>query len=289
MVYGMWQLWWAMLGVILLFVIWPGKIQHFISDSKEDVADEALSEKEGLNEGETESPIKSFTLSTNLAGWVIPLAWIGGLVFFYMNWIKFHANYISEFLPPLVIISGVAIPEVWRRLTVLGERGKNIAGTILRVFVMSIFTLVFSWALFVSGYVTYMFEHTGTFKQSALNEAAQWAVENIPAKEPIFTGAAAVPYLSGHHTALDIAHPRWYAYEFTRKDTVRLNTFLPSAEEMLEAYRSANWFLHDKQTGFSFMMEYSEIEAGLEKDWERVHGIENGSNTLTFYRRIVSK
>ena len=48
---------------------------------------------------------------------------------------------------------------------------------------------------------------------------------------------------------------------------------------------AASWL--DKQTGFSFLMEYSEIEKAIleEQGWERVHGIENGSNTLTFYRK----
>jgi hypothetical protein len=104
--------------------------------------------------------------------------------------------------------------------------------------------------------------------------------------QTIFTGAAAIPYLSGHRVALDIAHPRWYAYEFTRKNPERLNTFLPPAEEMVQAWRDAEWVLLDKQTGFSFLMEYSEIEAGLEADFETVHGVENGSNTLVFKRRI---
>ena len=95
-----------------------------------------------------------------------------------------------------------------------------------------------------------MFEHTGTFQQRSAQEAAQFAENVIPANETIFTGAALIPYLSGHQTALDIAHPRWYAYEFTRKDTERLNTFLPSAEEMVQAFRDTNWVLLDKQTGF---------------------------------------
>jgi len=255
MVFGMWQLWWGMLVVVVLMVVGFTGVKRGCSINKE----------------------------KGLTAWLVPVAWFGGLVFFYLNWIKFHANYIGEFLPPLVILGGVAIPEVWRRVTGSTE-GKS--GKLYRVLVVAVFTAVLGWALFVSGYVTYMYEHSGTFKQRALEEAAVWAQEHIPKNEYIFTGAAAVPYLSGHHTVLDIAHPRWYAYEFTRKDTTRLNTFLPPAEEMVEAFRQANWFLHERQTGFSFMMEYSEIEAGLESDFERMHGIENGSNTLTFYRRI---
>jgi 4-amino-4-deoxy-L-arabinose transferase-like glycosyltransferase len=287
MVYGMWQLWWAMIGVIVIFALWPGR------KPDNSVQIEEKQSNGGIEENPDQSTVKplveKISSPNKWVGWLVPIVWLGGSVFFYMNWIKFHANYIGEFLPPLVIVSGVAIPEIWRRVTVFGGKGNAFAGKALKLMVMILFTVVLYWALFVSGYVTYMYEHSGTFKQSALQEAAAWAKENIPTKESIFTGAAAVPYLSGHHTALDIAHPRWYAYEFTRKDTVRLNTFLPPIEEMLAAYREANWFLHEKQTGFSFMMEYSEIEAGLNLDWEQMHGIENGSNTLTFYKRINTR
>jgi hypothetical protein len=205
--------------------------------------------------------------------------WVGGLIIFYMNWIKFHANYIGEFLPPLVILAGLAVPAVWDGLKTL----RSAAG---RIMLGAAASAVVLWALFVTGYVTFTHEHTGTFALAALKEAGQWASDNIPRDEPIFTGAAAVPYLSGHRVSLDIAHPRWYAYEFTRKDTERLNTFLPPAEEMVQAFRDANWFLLEQQTAFSFLQEYSEIEAGLERDFESVKGISNGSNTLTFYRRV---
>lgn len=236
MVYGMRELWYVMAAVLVLVaVLYRGRV----------------SGEQG-----------------QWAAVLVPVLWLVGLIFFYTNWIKFHANYIGEFLPPLVLLAGLAAPVLMQRK--------------VRWFVLP----VLLWALFVSGYVTFVHEHTGTFQLAATHEAAGWARENIPKDASIFTGAAVVPYLSGHHTALDIAHPRWYAYEFTRKDTERLNTFLPSAEEMVRAFREAEWFLLDKQTSFSFLMEYSEIEAGLERDWEAVKGISNGSNTLTFYRRI---
>ncbi|MEK7499379.1 MAG: hypothetical protein AAB649_02120, partial [Patescibacteria group bacterium] len=86
--------------------------------------------------------------------------------------------------------------------------------------------------------------------------------------------------------SLDIAHPRWYAYEFTRTNPKRLETFLPPAKDMVQAFKDANWLLMDSQTGFSFLMEYSEIEKEIETDFTAVQGIENGSNTMTFYKRI---
>lgn len=213
-------------------------------------------------------------------------AWFGGLAFFYVNWIKFHANYINEFVPPLVVYAGVGSLVVWQRFSTpywvdaqhpFLELCRKVLGVALLI--------VIGWSIFVTSYITYLYEHTGTFHQGAATQAATWARENIPPDQPIFTGAALIPYLSGHQTALNIAHPRWYAYEFTRKDPERLNTFLPAAEEMVQAFQNSQWFLLEKQTGFSFLMEYSAIEQGLARDFVMVKGIENGSNTLTFYRR----
>lgn len=216
---------------------------------------------------------------SRLAQALIGPVWIGSLAFFYMNWIKFHANYISEFIPPLAIGGGVGI-------FYFIEHAKRIRIPELRWIILVIFAFVGIWSATVSNYITYLYEHTGTFTQAAAQEAAQWALEHIPNNKEIFTGAALIPYLSGHRVSLDIAHPRWYAYEFVRKNPKRLNTFLPPADEMVRAFRNADWLLLEGQTGFSFLMEYSEIEKGIETDWERVQGIENGSNTMTFYKRI---
>lgn len=210
---------------------------------------------------------------------LLGIIWVGSLAFFYMNWIKFHANYISEFIPPLAVLGGVGV-------FYFIESTKQIKNRFLKTIVIIAFIAIAGWAAIVSNYVTYLYEHTGTFTQTSAKEAAQWAKDNIPADEEIFTGSALIPYLSGHRVSLDIAHPRWYAYEFTRTNPKRLETFLPSAKDMIAAFYNADWLLLESQTGFSFLMEYSEIEKAIETNWERMHGIENGSNTMTFYKRI---
>lgn len=212
---------------------------------------------------------------------LVPLAWLGGLAILYFMWIKFHANYLAEFLPPLALVGGLGAYDFCRRL-----RGGGLWVAVVRYVVLIVFIGAVAWSGWVSNLITYMYEHTGTFDQGAAKEAAEWVQKNIPSDETIFTGAALIPYLSEHQVTLNIAHPRWYAYEFTRQDNARLDTFLPPIDEMLQAYRQANWFLLEKQTGFSFLMEYLEIEAGLEKDWELVYEVENLSNPLKFYRRI---
>jgi len=298
MVFGMYRLWWAMLIVIIFMAAWPsgirekgGKIRNNKNNSERLSNAESLEYRgnlaDGLAMGKSDrdrNQLKS-KVRWNLLGWLLPTVWVVGLVFFYQNWIKFHANYIGEFLPPLVIIAGIAIPEGWRRLT----QGQGSHSAIVNKVSQGILALgfigVLGWSLFVANYITYVHEHTGTFQLTSLKEAADWAKQNIPLDEPIFTGAAAIPFLSGHEVSLDIAHPRWYAYGFTRTDTDRLNAFLPTVEEMLQAFREADWLLLEQQTGFSFLMEYEEIEAGLARDWQAVKGIENGSNTMTYYQR----
>lgn len=217
---------------------------------------------------------------------LLPL-WAGGLVLFYMNWIKFHANYIAEFLPPLAVTAGLGAWLLWQRLHLGPVWLKEIRWRrAARAIIGLALAVVILWSATLSNYITFHYPHTGTLDLGAIKQAALWAKANIPIDQPIFTGAAAVPYESGHRVALDIAHPRWYAYEFTRTDTERLNTFLPPAEAMVQAFRDAQWVLMDSQTGFSFIQEYSMIEKSVNDDFVPVKVIENGSNPLTFYRRV---
>lgn len=295
MFFGMRPLWWALLGVLIAATLWPrSREEAFVFEDRIVASSTQPLASQGLNVvGKTAPPLRlfsSFSLNphatSSIANVLLLPLWLGGLGFFYLNWIKFHANYINEFLPPLVLMAGVGAYTLWQRFwTPYWEDAQYPVRELARKLLALAITGVLIWAIFLSNYITYLYEHTGTFDQRAAREAAAWAHKNIPLDQPIFTGAALVPYLSGHHTALDIAHPRWYAYEFTRKNPDRLNVFLPPIDDMLTAYRSSQWFLMDKQTGFSFLMEYGEIERGLAQDFVAIQGISNGSNTLTFYRR----
>lgn len=253
MVLKMSLLWWVMGGLLFTCTLWPWRQRKF----------------------------SGWALAGSMLA--VPV-WLLSLAFFYANWIKFHANYIGEFLPPMVLLAGAGL---WFLVSEWWPQNNHTSWSRGTSFVVLIAVLgVTSWAMFASSYVTMVFEHTGTFKLRAVQEAAEWAKNNIPIDQPIFTGAAAVPYLSGHRVALDIAHPRWYAYEFSRKNTRRLNTFLPPIPEMVDAFHRAEWVLWEEQTRFSFLMEYDEIAEALKSEFESVQGIENGSNTLVFYKRI---
>ncbi|GEM_PF-1890079 len=294
MFFGMRPLWWALAGVLITAALWPRpRHEAFVFEERIVPTSTQPLKEEPLNVVGRTKPAQPFPVfllqphaMPSIANVLLLPLWLGGLGFFYLNWIKFHANYINEFLPPLIIMAGVGSHTLWQRFwTPYWEDAQYPIRELSRKLLALVITGVLMWAIFLSNYITYLYEHTGTFEQRAVNEAAIWARQHIPLEQPIFTGAAIVPYLSGHHTALDIAHPRWYAYEFTRKNPDRLNVFLPSIDDMLAAYRSSQWFLMDKQTGFSFLMEYGEIEKGLAQDFVAIQGISNGSNTLTFYRR----
>lgn len=210
---------------------------------------------------------------------VLGLVWLGSMMFFYDKWIKFHANYISEFIPPLVIIAGIGVEAFVTRALVIKQRVATFG-------ILTAFSIIAVWAASISSYVTYNFEHTGTFDQKAAYEAATWMQQNIPAGTHVFTGASLIPYLAGYQTALNISHPRWYAYEFTRTNPERIQTFLPTATSMVQAFHDSNWFILDAQTKFSYLNEYDPITNDLKANWKSVKGISNGSNTIVFYQRL---
>lgn len=281
--FGIPWLWYAFLGVITLGIVLPRPQNQIVQLEKKEEKVVPVSMQPGFS-SPLNQPIKENasleqeSLKNDVVEALLIPLWVGGLVFLYMQWIKFHANYISEFIPPLIILTGFGAYALWHRL-------EDVHG-IVRWTARVLLGLIIVYAATVSNYITYLYEHTGQFDQRATKEAADWARTNIPFDKTLFTGAALVPYLSGHRITLDIAHPRWYAYEFTRKDPKRLNTFLPSADDMLKAFRESEWFLLDQQTGFSFLMEYSEIEKTLETNFAIQTVIDNGGNPLTFYRRI---
>ncbi|MCE9643575.1 MAG: glycosyltransferase family 39 protein [Candidatus Andersenbacteria bacterium] len=210
---------------------------------------------------------------------LIGLIWVGSMMFFYAKWIKFHANYISEFIPPLTLIAGVG-------LEAFIARSLQVKIRLLKYATLTAFAIIFAWSATVSSYITYSFEHTGTFDQKAAYEAAAWIKQNVPKGEPIFTGASLIPYLAGYQTVLNISHPRWYAYEFTRTNPERIQTFLPRATDMVASFATAKYFLLDNQTQFSYLNEYDPITNDLKANWKSVKGISNGSNTLVFSQRI---
>lgn len=272
--FGIPKLWIAFFGIVLFIAFFHRQNPLYPPYQGDQMG---ISPDKGRRRG-----VNMEALKRNIVAALVVPVWIGGLAFFYMNWIKFHANYISEFIPPLVLLSSAGVLQMGSLIRKAESRLSRLASAAAH----GIVVLVIAWSAVVSNYITFVYEHTGTFDLRSIQEAAIWARENIPINEPIFTGAAIVPYLSGHRVSLDIAHPRWYAYEFTRKDPVRLNTFLPSAEKMLEAFSNAKWFMLEQQTVFSFLMEYSEIEAGLVNDFEKVKEIENLGNPMTFYKRV---
>jgi len=304
---GMRYLWYAFVVTLVLIAIWPRtRKEKVILEPKSSIirstqprAFTSANPPNVPNRGGDKSSSKKIpkqapsitvggpSIRYSLSAVLITPLWLLGLLIFYLNWFKFHANYLGEFLPPLAILVGPGIWLTWTRLHASAQLiEKNPILTVARRIITVLFVFMIIWAMYLSNFITNTYEHTGTFDYTSAEEAASWAQDNIPADESIFTGAALIPYLSGHHVALDIAHPRWYAYQFTRDNPDRLNTFLPPAEAMLEAYDNTTWLLLEKQTGFSFLMEYSKIEAGIEEDFELVHTVENLSNPLKFYRRV---
>ncbi len=246
MTFGLWPLWIAISAVILIL---------------------AVAERET----ETNSTLFPETRRALLLGLGIPLLWMGGTGVLYASWIKFTANYLSEFLPPLVLLAALGgawiAMEYRRRVPILVLLAVLLAGT--------------AYASSRSGYV---FPHTGTFDRHSLEEAAAILRRDVPPNEPILTGAVMVPILSGHRVLLDVAHPTHYAYGYIEPE-VR-NIYMPPSEAMVAAVKSdVSWIVMERLTAFSYLREYTDIEKLVETEFELVARIENLSNPITILRR----
>lgn len=209
-----------------------------------------------------------------------PIVWFMATVIIYAAWIKFRANYIAEFLPALVLAAGIGgayFAEYYK--------WENLKGKFPKV-IYYLFLMVFFWGSFGAMQNAYKFDHTGTFHWSSISEAASYLQKNANQKELISTGALAIPYLSGHHVPYDAAHSTWYAYGFIEPEL--RNVFMASAEDMQEKFlHETNWFVRDKITEFSFFLEYPKIKSDVENNFEEVLEIENYSNPIRIYRRIM--
>lgn len=201
----------------------------------------------------------------------IPLLWLAGTTLLYASWIKFTANYLAEFLPPLVLLAALGgawlAAEYRRRLPVLVLLGALVA-----------------WGAYASARSGYVFEHTGTFDRSSLEEAAAILRRQAPKDEPILTAAVAIPVLSGHRALLDVAHPTHYAYGYIEPH-VR-NIYMAPSEAMVAAVLSrVRWVVFERLTAFSYFREYPEIEQLVTEEFEPIAEIENLSNPITILRR----
>jgi 4-amino-4-deoxy-L-arabinose transferase-like glycosyltransferase len=202
---------------------------------------------------------------------LLPVVWFVTSVVFYAFWIKFSANYLAEFLPPLVLAA--ALGAVWLKNNFSGKK-------YWLVFVF----IVLSWANYSSAMNAFKFDHTGTFHWSAILEAADYLKKNVPQNELVETAAVAIPYVSGHHVPYDAAHPTWYAYGFIEPEL--RNVFMAPSEKMQETMlKDVKWFVGEKLTAFSYFLEYPKIEEDVNNNFTKVFEIENFSNPISIYKR----
>jgi len=200
----------------------------------------------------------------------LPLVWFIAVAIFYAFWIKFNANYISEFMPSLAL--SAAIGAVYMAKSFHGKWGILLVSTLL------------VWANYSSAHSSYVYEHTGTFHWSSILEAAAYLKENVPKDDLVQTGAVIIPYVSGHHVPFNVSHPTWYAYGYI-EPSLR-NIFMEPNEIMVKTFLSdVKWFVREKLTEFSYFLEYPMIEEAVNMRFTPVAEIENLSNPITIYKR----
>lgn len=192
---------------------------------------------------------------------------------FYALWPAMMPEYIADFMPPLVLLAAVGVVRL------LNWNG-GWAGAILVCLAAVNFVVIGDvWA----------HPFTGSYTISALKEAVKLVQETVPADEPILTGAAMVPYLSGHLVYADIAHPLWYGYGFIGDGAKQV--FLPAADSIKNAYQSGEvrWVLDDRVTSAAYFSRLLSRPQKL-RDWRRVEEVKNGGrgwgNNMTLWQRV---
>ena len=202
---------------------------------------------------------------------LFPVVWFLAVGFFYAFWVKFHANYILEFLPALVLLA--ALGAQWITRAFLRSR----------VLIWGLVALL-TWGAYSASQSGYHFSHTGTFHGSSIEEAAEILQRDVPPGELVLTGAVIIPYRSGHHVPFNVAHPTWYGYGYIEPEL--RNVFMASTEEMVRSVaQDVRWVVRERLTEFSYLREYPEIEKTLAESFTAVTEIENLSNPITILKR----
>ncbi len=217
-----------------------------------------------------ESPVTDTSAARRFPA-LAAIVWFVAVGMFYAFWVKFHANYLLEFFPALVLLAGLGAA----RLQFLLHRRRVLTAG---------FVVLLAWFAYVSAQSSYHFEHTGTFHWSSIMEAAQYLRNHVPHNEPVLTGAVIIPYLSGHHVPFDAAHPTWYGYGFIEPEL--RNVFMASSEQMVAAVSErVRWAVLERLTEFSYLREYADIERTLDSSFVEVQTIENLSNPIRILKR----
>lgn len=202
---------------------------------------------------------------------LLPVLWMAAVAMLYASWIKFTANYLAEFIPPLLLLA--AGGAAW-----LGRAVRP------RQVVVPIAVALVAWGAYSAARSGLTFPHTGTFDLASLREAAAVMRTEIPQTDLVLTGALALPVTTGHRVPFDVAHPTHYAYGFI-EPTVR-NVYMAPAEQMVQTVlRDIRWVVEERLTAFSYYREYPEIEQHVRENFTLIREIENLSNPIRILKR----
>lgn len=203
----------------------------------------------------------------------VPLSWGVALGALYALWPTLLPDYLSDFLPPLVLLASVGAIRAWHALSRPGR--------------LVVLTLVALWNVVILTRVYYT-PWIGMFTRAAVETAAAEAQRLVPPDEPLFTAALLVPYLSGHRVPFDIAHPFWYCYAFIPPAVHQ--TFLPALAEVEHAVRTrVRWALVEQFTDYVYLRHPSDLLSFIWREFTFVREIPNNTgyrnNPLFLWKR----
>jgi hypothetical protein len=192
----------------------------------------------------------------------ILMIWALCILIAYFFWPGILPDYLADAFVPLTLLSALFASWVTDKIT---RWQANIFIALCAL--ASIFGLVSN----------YLHPWTGMFSSAAIYQAADELRKRIPINEPVFTAAAIIPYVSGHHLWGEVSHPLWYRYPFIPEEVKK--TFLPSLSEIVYALKSGQvkWVITEDLTNYAYAGIPADVGSLKESGWHVVDQIPNAT------------
>ena len=213
---------------------------------------------------------------------LIIIVWLTLTIFAYSRWGRFRQNYLTEFLPQLILIFAVSadyVLDLWRKI-----RPQWLSSIVIGMLVY-----VVSVSLYQGYVMSFLYPHTGTIDQKSLVKTVRLIREHVPAKEVLFTAQPVVSALSDRQIIFGYSHPGWYREARFGTISEELRDLLFKRPEEITEYLSekARFVLMDTRTNEIYFDGYPERGLLLEQKFEPIGSVpsESGDASYTLYRK----
>lgn len=224
--------------------------------------------------------MKGFSTSWRVVG--ITVLWLVISVAAYSKWGRFRQSYLTEFVPQLAILAGIAFDGmyiVWRK----------IQPTWLSKFLIGLSIFLIAASISQGYSMARLYPHSGTIDQGSLVRIVELIHRYVPREEQIFTAQPVATALSGRGIVFGYSHPGWYREARFGTISESLRDLLFITPDAMTEYlaTTVRFVLMDSRTDEIYFDGYPERREILKNMFEAVGAVynEEAGDTYTLYRR----